>query len=277
MIISDTYRFVFIHIPKCAGSTVRSRLQVFDDTGGAYTNRVEKHSELGRLDYVHMPLFTIKEFFPSEFKKIQSYNTFTIVRDPFARFPSSFSQHMKRYGAGAIKDLSLREVKKELNRVIDYLSGLSFRQGLLPAEYIHFQPQVDYIYLDNEKIVGNIYTVEQINILLKEVESLVGKKRGAETTKEVEAVNQAVVYRNQAIRALVGPLLPVARTILRPLLPNSVKKSLRSTVYVPQGRYFDDIFESDYVFDFINDFYRQDIGLLKSIELESSKEVCGGL
>lgn len=43
MIISDKYRFVFIHIPKCAGMTIQNQLQSFDDTNGAHMGKVANH------------------------------------------------------------------------------------------------------------------------------------------------------------------------------------------------------------------------------------------
>ena len=50
MIISDRNKFVFIHIPKCAGTSIRSRVEHLDDRNGAYSSRLDEHPELGLLN-----------------------------------------------------------------------------------------------------------------------------------------------------------------------------------------------------------------------------------
>jgi hypothetical protein len=89
MIISDRHHFVFAHIPKCAGTSVRDALQHLDDRDGFYTGRVDQHPTLGLLDYVHIPLFNLRDHFRSEFEKAGDYWSFAVVRDPFGRFPSA--------------------------------------------------------------------------------------------------------------------------------------------------------------------------------------------
>jgi hypothetical protein len=56
MIVSDRHRFVFIHIPKCAGTSVRNVLEGFDETGGRFNTRIADDPKFGRLDYTHLPL-----------------------------------------------------------------------------------------------------------------------------------------------------------------------------------------------------------------------------
>ncbi len=80
MIISDKHQFAFVHIPKCAGTSLRSILQHFDDRGSKFTGRVDHHTELGELDYVHIPLFALREHFRPEFEAVQQYWSFAVVR-----------------------------------------------------------------------------------------------------------------------------------------------------------------------------------------------------
>ncbi len=265
MIISDKYHFVFIHIPKCAGSTVRSILQRLDDTHGAFTGRVARHLELGFVDYVHIPLFVLKDYFPSEFDKVKRFYSFTVVRDPFSRFPSSFSQHLKRYGKAAVKDLSLKEIKFEVTRVINYLSNQRGGQVLLPADYIHFQRQYDYIYLKGERVVDKVFGLDEIDALFADLNHFIGSDVIEWQSKRIENINQAIVYRNELIRQMISPLLPLAHKIVRPLLPVHVHKALHALFYVPQKKRVADIFDSDYVRSFIKDYYREDIELIQSL------------
>jgi len=115
MIISDRHKFVFIHIPKCAGLYIRSKLETYDDTDGAFSSRVEPHPELGVLDYVHIPLFTLRDYFPQEYAKVAEYWSFSVVRDPYKRFPSSLTQLFRMYADERIEEKSTREIRAKVD------------------------------------------------------------------------------------------------------------------------------------------------------------------
>src|SRR5690554_2986132 len=99
MIINDAHQFVFIHIPKCAGTAVRVRLGEFDSSGGAFSISKGFHTEIGELDMAHIPLPVLKRFFPEPYEKVRTYESFAIVRDPFQRFSSSLFQRLMMFGA----------------------------------------------------------------------------------------------------------------------------------------------------------------------------------
>jgi hypothetical protein len=94
MIVSDTRRFVFIHNPKAAGTSVRKALtshhqQELDLWG--YT----LFPQIGRvMDIAHLPIDVMIEVRPDLFMKIQSYYAFGFVRDPIQRFFSSVHQYL---------------------------------------------------------------------------------------------------------------------------------------------------------------------------------------
>lgn len=92
MIISDTYRFAFIHIPKCAGTTVRQYFDKYDQK--AIESGLKSHPEFGVFDYNHIPLHVLHYFFLTEYEKVRAYYSFAILRDPFARFPSSVNMRL---------------------------------------------------------------------------------------------------------------------------------------------------------------------------------------
>ncbi|MFI9652999.1 sulfotransferase family 2 domain-containing protein [Guyparkeria halopsychrophila] len=274
MIISDRYEFVYIHIPKCGGSTVRSRLQNFDETNGAFTGRVEVHPDLGLVDYVHIPLFVLKKYFPNEYQKVIKYKSFAVVRDPFARFPSSFAQHLKRYGMGHIKDLSPSDLKSELTRVICDLEKMNDAQTLLPAKYIHFQPQHDYVYHDGRKIIDAVYGLDDLESLFYNINEYLGEGESGyyERSEQRVSVNQSVVYRFPAMRKLITPASPIVKVMLKPFLSDQKYRSLRSIFYTQQGAALRDLVDSDYVKSFIEDFYQRDFELLASLDKCRSKE-----
>ena len=51
MILSDRYRFVFIHVPKCAGTSVRAAVAPYHDADSRFLKGVELHPDLGEIDF----------------------------------------------------------------------------------------------------------------------------------------------------------------------------------------------------------------------------------
>jgi hypothetical protein len=267
MIISNKHSFVFVHIPKCAGTTVRSPLKAFDDCNGAYTGRVDNHPDLGNLDYVHIPLFTLKEYFEGEFKSIKDYWSFAVVRDPFARFGSSVSQHLKKYSDRPLHKCSPIDIKIAIDSSIDYLSRQPRDNHCLPPEYIHFQKQIDYIELNSEQLVDSLYTVNEIDLLLEEVGKYVGQSLNQDCKKEtaVTRANQSIVFRNDVLRWITETARPLTNQISL-FLPKSAKRYIRDTIYVPRDERMKAMFSAGYVQDFVRSYYVEDIALYKKVE-----------
>lgn len=269
MIISDKYQFAFVHIPKCAGTTVRTPLQRMDDCDGFFTSRVDHHPDLGLLDYVHIPLFTLRDYFSSEFEKVQNYWSFAVMRDPHSRFASSISQRLKKYRNQPIQNCSAVEIKEEIKRSIDFLENQLRYNHHLPAEYIHFQKQVDYILLDGKQIVDDLYTVDEVDLLLAAVSKRVGCNLCAGGNDgQMPQDNRSMVYRNELFRLLMKSTRPVTRLAARTLSENSRQK-LRNMIYIRRDQRLESVFSSDYVQDFIQNYYQDDIALWNEIRLTS--------
>jgi hypothetical protein len=266
MIISNTHHFVFVHIPKCAGTTVRHALQVFDDCNGAHTDRVGKHPVLGNLDYVHIPLFTLRDHFKEEFKAVKDYWSFAVVRDPFTRFASSISQRMKMYSDQPMHRSNLGDVSAAIDESIEYLSQQSPSNHRLPPEYIHFQKQIDYIELDGEQIVDSLYTLNDVDKLFKEVGQFMGCSIGcrSQVGGTQPRINQSIVFRNDLIRWAIETTRPLLNQSYR-LLPEGVKQRVRDQIYVPRDHRMKDLFTADHVQNFIQSYYTKDIALYKKI------------
>lgn len=96
MIIDDTHQFVFVHIPKCAGSSVHAQLSLFDARDPA-SHRGGVHPVLGPIHFAHIPLRFLRDHFPAEFAKLGVYRSFALTRDPRARFVSATVQHLREF------------------------------------------------------------------------------------------------------------------------------------------------------------------------------------
>ncbi|RUO76951.1 sulfotransferase family 2 domain-containing protein [Idiomarina seosinensis] len=266
MIINHSHRFAFIHIPKCAGTSVRKVLQEFDDLDGRHTSRVDIHPKLGNLDYVHIPLFILKEFFPAEFTQVESYWSFAVVRDPFKRFGSSVSQRLKMYSNKPIHKCEEKDIKAAIHESIDFLKRTESDKELLPPEFIHFQRQIDFIELDGKRVIDTLFTVDNIGVLLKEFEQRIGKplENNSGRTSSGPHANSSLVFRNNLFQWLIESTRPLTNGLVK-ALPQNLKEKARKTVYVPQDKRMNSLFSSDYVLDFIKDFYAEDISLYRQL------------
>lgn len=266
MIINDTYKIAFIHIPKCAGSVIRKTLQPFDETLGAFTDRIDNHPSLGRIDYVHIPLFVLRQHFPNEYQKICNYATYATLRDPRKRFPSSLAQHLKMYGEAPIQDLKAPEIKKEIEKVIYFLSNQPKNENLLPPQYIHFQSQVDFVYDGDRKIINNLFSIENVFFMLsdisKKIEMTDSEKIAANA---IPKLNKSVVYRNNLYRVAAKSIKPILKRILSYKQQKIARSITDNFLYITSSKKLNSIFSSDYIYQFVDEYYKEDQHLYYSL------------
>lgn len=270
MIISDRHKFAFIHIPKCAGTTVRSRLSVFDDYDGYFANTSGHHSELGEIDTAHMPLKALMLFFRDAYEKVKIYNSFAVLRDPHKRFISSVAQHLAMYGSSPLQRMNAKELKRAVNSIMEWLSSRDPQQPMLDREYIHFQRQVDYVFVDGEKVVSGLYLIQDVSRLLEDLESLIGSKLPDPPDQNAPIkAKQTVVYRHEALRIIHSMTRPVANKLIDMILSEGTKSRLKSRIYKPQGQHFDDVFGSETINAFVQCYYKEDLRLVSELTAQN--------
>lgn len=257
MIISDMHQFAFVHIPKCAGTTVRNMLLDYDDLKGAHTGRVDRHPVLGRLDYVHIPLFTLREHFPDLFAKVTAYQSFTIVRDPYSRFTSALFQRVDRNCPTPARMMTQDELEHEARKVMDFLWDNGGPNVVLPPEYIHFQRQSDFIFLDGEKIVDAIYATHQIDLLQTALEKKIGQTLHVPQNDTIKN-NKSQVFKNDTLRVLFRYLSPLQKRLV-PLLPASLKTTVKKLIFKERKSGGVDLAQLDDVRAFVEEYYAEDL------------------
>ncbi|SOB97691.1 sulfotransferase family protein [Rhodobacter sp. JA431] len=264
MIISDMYQFAFIHIPKCAGTTVRNMLLDYDDLKGAHTSRIDTHPVLGHLDYVHIPLFTLREHFPDLFAKVTAYQSFTIVRDPYSRFTSALFQRIDRNCPTPARLMTQDELEHEACKVMEFLRENGGQNVLLPPEYIHFQRQSDFIFLNGEKVLDAIYTTQQIDLLQTVLEQKIGQTLRVPQNDTIKN-NKSQVFKNDTLRVLFRYLSPLQKRLV-PLLPASFKAMTKQLVFKERKSGGVDLAKLDDVRAFVEEYYAEDLLIMRSLE-----------
>lgn len=162
MIVSDTRKFVFIHNPKCAGTTVRRALLRYDTTNNFFW----MFHQVGdrRIDKAHLPMSELASLFPEFFERLQTHFTFVAVRHPYSRTISAFNEIRSKQPGATDPAEEIRTAPEayaeSLNAFIaaldpEGLDGWNTRQR-------HFVRQKDMAYLGAECMVDSILKVEDL-------------------------------------------------------------------------------------------------------------------
>jgi hypothetical protein len=123
MIISDSKEFIFIHNPKCAGTTMRNALRHHETTGDLFFNHATIRRKM--VDKAHMPLYVVRDNFPDHFKLFSSYIVFMFVRNPYARTVSAFNElHPDLWKKLVDEEASADSVKLYRATINPFIKGL---------------------------------------------------------------------------------------------------------------------------------------------------------
>jgi chondroitin 4-sulfotransferase 11 len=165
--MEDANKVIFVHIPKAAGNGVTK--SIFGcESNGHYTWKAYARDNV----------------------KFREYYKFAVVRNPYDRFISAYD-YLKRGGFGDY-DLEFRE-KYIMDMTIDsfcekIMSNKCFRKKILC--WIHFKPQVEYIFDGEELKVDDVYKLENLadefHLLCERIgrESLCFKKENVNSRSE---------------------------------------------------------------------------------------------
>jgi hypothetical protein len=147
MIWTPARKLLFVHNPKCAGTAIHKALTAeFPDANAAWGRRYDAaRDEI--VDLAHRRIGEAREAFAIE----GPFTSFGFVRDPYARFLSSFV-HLKHWN----KDFAaLRQ--EEL--AFDLLDEERIRGDW---KFVHFAPQYRFFYEGTARAVTHLWKVEDL-------------------------------------------------------------------------------------------------------------------
>lgn len=150
MPVSRTHKCIFIHIPKCAGTSIESALSMHGDIPDVglrpYRNQKFDPEHLFGKGAQHFTLEEIRSYMnPGEFS---DYFKFTFVRNPWDRFISACAWNVSRKKNK--HEFSYSPLRKE--DVIKEIFGIVKRKILKKNVQPHFLPQWIFICDVNGKI-----------------------------------------------------------------------------------------------------------------------------
>lgn len=267
MLYIEKHNLAFVHIPKNAGISVRTAIEatvglshepLASDLGVSVVEAERLSikgvdiSGLGRVQPVHIPLAFLENHFPASWAALTGARSFSLIRDPRARFFSALLQHLQEYrGSGSVR-IDDPLVRDEAKKVCEYLAK---HTAFCEMEFIHFARQTDFVDRDGERIVTAIFPVEAIDKATRWIE----RETGLKLTVEHGHTRREPTRIGARIR-------PVARLAANGLLPRRVRDMIHP-LWVKSGlfanaasRYDASDLGSD-VEAFIAGFYAPDLAL----------------
>ncbi len=161
MIVSDSEKFVFMHNPKVGGMTMRTALAAYDTRDNFFFEWRTVGDPPKRLDMAHITPFQFRRFFPEIFDGVVGYHKFGFVRNPYTRYLSALSQHLK-LGTPYIRKAVMEDPG------LFYSLANSFARNCLRKEpverdfkLVHFRPQSHFLCLDRELWVDEVVRLEE--------------------------------------------------------------------------------------------------------------------
>jgi len=146
MIWLPAQRLVFIHNPKCAGTSIHAALKRLPGAQAFWGRRYDV-AEDAIIDMAHLTIAQARK----RLGKHETFRSFGFVRDPYARFVSSYL-HLKRWSADH-RALSMDEL------AFDILDEERIR---FDWKFIHFAPQYRFFYEGKERTVDRVWKTEDL-------------------------------------------------------------------------------------------------------------------
>lgn len=270
MIISDSCRLAFIHIPKCAGTTVRSALESLDERYAVMTRGLEPHperpftfrpaSDAPFADFHHLTLRQLEKWFPEELVRLASCRTYALIRDPHERLFSSITQRLKQFGGVAVQDMTPSALAEALEQALGKVADLLAKDADLPFDYVHFQPQADYIELGGRILVEHVYPTAQIARMQADMAAHLATFGVHLAPFHLSRQNSSKTHRFAVLHRLVARHERGSR-LVKKLLPVAAKRGLRAIVYRDRGSLAGGFEPPPEVRAFVKKYYARDLEL----------------
>lgn len=177
MIVSHQFETVFMHIPKCAGTSIRQMLGRGDpECEKMWGYRfLPRHQRFG--DSAHIPLVDLP---PDKLDAARRYTAFAVIRDPLERFLSAISQHLSQHAY---------RTPVTASQILDEVDSVRIRYD---AAYIHFCPQHFFTHIGDRQLVDRVFRMDDPN-MDKLISMFLSQRGFASEALELGRVNESTV------------------------------------------------------------------------------------
>lgn len=267
MIISPRHGFVFVHIPKCAGTSVRTQIAACDPDHIALANP-GNHPVLGRIDFGHVPLSLLREHFPEHYAYLERLPAFAVVRDPLTRFGSAFRQLLWQYER---TPMTMIEPKVLRERILKSIDEVGAEIDAPSHKMIFFSRQSDFVFDDGRRLVDHLVPIENVGDFIAHL----AVKTGAPMDPERRS-NQNVDLRAKWL----GPAAFKVNDFLRRRLPQQWHARIKDAAVgllatQKSAAETSGILDLPEVRDFVAETYKADFALYQMAQKEAPDLIAG--
>ena len=162
MIISDSEKFVFVHNPKCGGMTWHSQLKHFDTRDNFFFEWKKVEGTERTLDMAHITPFQLRRFYPTVFEEVSGYLKFGFVRNPYQRFCSAVSQHLK-LGSNFTRTSIMQDLDAFYS-VASAFSKVVLKDNFVDNDHrlVHFKKQLAFHNIDGARWTDECFKIEDV-------------------------------------------------------------------------------------------------------------------
>lgn len=262
MIICPSQGFAFVHIPKNAGTSVRTQILKCDEAA-IEMGLTGTHPVLGKVDFGHIPLDLLQEHFPDNYAYLEKLPSFAIVRDPLDRFGSAFRQVLWQYEQRPMTLIPKEEVRQKALEMLDVLEG----QVVAPDhQHVFFTRQERFIFNGDTQVVTYVVPMALVPQLIGYWSQQTGvpMETGVKANQNVELKYKGIGGLAYGINGLMRRVLPID---LHNRIKDTALKVLASGKNAAQESGVLDIPE---VQDFVARHYARDMEIFRAVEAQSS-------
>ncbi|MEM8730176.1 MAG: hypothetical protein AAGF79_09675 [Pseudomonadota bacterium] len=250
MILDPVHRIAFVHVPKCAGTTIRNWLRPALGCDNSWAGP-SRHPAFGPYHRAHVPLEVLRDHFPQAYDDLRACRAFALCRAPGPRFQSALAQHLREFHDCSLTQMSPEARAQAARRVIDRLTSDKAYDYL---EMVHFLKQSDFIECQGARVVGEVFAIERLS---EAIEAIAGAT-GLETRPPQEKANETRQIRLPS----AAPLMRRGRKLAEAVLPQQAFRAVHGRAFRmltrAQTAERPDTGLPDDVLEFVNRHYRRD-------------------
>lgn len=267
MIISERHGFIFVHVPKCAGTSLRTQIADSDPDHIALAE-VGEHPVLGTIDFGHVTMKNLHLHFPDLNNHFGTLPSFAVIRDPLSRFGSALRQYLWRYENVQMTMIAPDDLRRHAIKAMERIE----REIDDPShQMIFFARQTDFVYLNEVRIVDHLLPIENVANFI----AYLAKKTGSSMDTERRS-NQNIDLRMK----WVGPIAFRANAFLRNALPQGVHARIKDTALTvlaskKSAAETSGILDLPEVHDFVTNIYAGDNALYARAQAEAPTLLTG--
>jgi hypothetical protein len=259
MIVCTEKQTAFLHIPKCAGQTVRRQIEHHHDVRPRFNGRWQRSDNID-ADLAHLPFCLIRTDFPEAYEALKKCSVFALIRDPVDRFRSALAQHTKKFQGSHISTLSEDKLRATVSDIIDELGSTG---PLLPFRLAHFVRQSDMLPEHDEVHELHLYRFEKLPLMMGALGTRLGQELGSGYHD-----NRSTPIRFEYLRQ---PLVMIASK-LSPIVSKDTYQAIKRTalyLITDNSRSNINLYKEEWLLNFIYSYYKDDYKIFNSLKYDT--------